>query len=109
MTTCSAARWRPPCSSTCPAPRWPRRYSAGFPTPASVTTSLSRQLLLSAVAGNGLPELQELGQALCQPAAAAAERAWRRLSRIGHSSGTALGIGLLAGARQAVPTRTAAA
>ena len=75
----------------------------------SATTSLSRQLLLSAVDGDGLTELQELGQALCQPAATAAERAWRRLLRIGHSSGAALGIGLLAGARQAAATRTAAA
>ncbi|HEU5269796.1 MAG TPA: DUF2877 domain-containing protein [Jatrophihabitans sp.] len=73
-----------------------------------VTTGLSRQLLLSAVAGDGLPELQSLGAAICRPDLEPVERAWRRLLRIGHSSGTALAAGLLAGARHAT-SRLAAA
>jgi len=71
------------------------------------TPDLSRQLLLSALAGDGLPELQQLAEAMC--ARAGVERAWRRLLRIGHSSGAALAAGLLAGARQAAATRPAAA
>ncbi len=73
------------------------------------TTSLSRQLLLRAAAGDGLPELRELGRTLCLPDPAASRPAWRRLLRIGHSSGAALGLGLLAGARRAAATRPAAA
>jgi hypothetical protein len=72
------------------------------------TTSLSRQLLLRAAAGDGLPELQQLGRALCQLDPVPVEAAWRRLLAIGHSSGAALGAGLLAGARQAA-TRPVAA
>lgn len=73
------------------------------------TTSLSRQLLLRAVAGDGLPELGQLGRALCQPDPAVSRPAWQRVLRIGHSSGAALGLGLLAGARHAAAMRTAAA
>lgn len=72
------------------------------------TTSLSRQLLLRAVAGDGLPELRQLGQALCQLDPAASGPAWQRLLRIGHSSGAALGLGLLAGARHAAAIPAAA-
>lgn len=64
-----------------------------------VTTALSRQLLLRALAGDGLPELQRLAEAIC--ARAGVEPALRRLLRIGHSSGAALATGLLAGARHA--------
>jgi hypothetical protein len=77
--------------------------------PDRVTTSLSRQLLLRAAAGDGLPELQQLGRALCQPDPLPAEAAWRRLLAIGHSSGAALGAGLLAGARHAAASRPVAA
>jgi hypothetical protein len=72
------------------------------------TTSLSGQLLRRALAGDGLPELQQLGEALCQPDPLPCRAAWRRLLAIGHSSGAALGAGLLAGARHAATTRVAA-
>ena len=67
----------------------------------SVTTSLSRQLLLRAADGDGLPELQRLAEALCDPDPRPIEPALRDVLRIGHSSGAALAAGLLAGARQA--------
>jgi len=66
-----------------------------------ITTGLSRQLLLRALAGDGLPELQRLAEAMCSQDGV--EQACRRLLRIGHSSGAALAAGLLAGARQARP------
>ena len=71
-----------------------------------ITTDLSRQLLLRALAGDGLPELQQLAAAMC--AQAGVERAWHRLLRIGHSSGAALAAGLLAGARHAASQPAAA-
>ncbi|HTZ42622.1 MAG TPA: DUF2877 domain-containing protein [Jatrophihabitans sp.] len=70
-------------------------------TAPGATTALSRQLLLRAVAGDGLPELQEAGRAICRPEPDPLRRAWARLLRIGHSSGAALAAGLLAGARHA--------
>lgn len=74
-----------------------------------ITTSLSRQLLLRALAGDGLPELLQLAQAMCSPVSPdQVAPACRRLLRIGHSSGAALATGLLAGARYAA-ARTAAA
>lgn len=73
------------------------------------TTSLSGQLLRRALAGDGLPELQQLGEALCQPDPLPCRTAWRQLLAIGHSSGAALGAGLLAGARHAAATRPVAA
>jgi len=71
-----------------------------------VTTSLSRQLLLRAAAGDGVPQLQRLGHALCsasqgQPDRAELAAAWRQVTEIGHSSGVALGTGLLVGAVRA--------
>jgi Protein of unknown function (DUF2877) len=72
-----------------------------------ITTGLSRQLLSRALAGDGLPELQQLAEAMCSRDGV--EQACRRLLRIGHSSGAALAAGLLAGARHAVATRPAAA
>jgi hypothetical protein len=74
------------------------------------TTALSRQLLLCALAGDGLPELQRLAEAMCSPVSPdPVDRAWRRLLRIGHSSGAALAAGLLAGAPYAATSRPAAA
>lgn len=69
------------------------------------TTSLSRQLLLSAAAGHGLAELSTLGRALCATDAGVLSAAWARLSAIGHSSGTALATGVLAVAASAVQAR----
>lgn len=66
------------------------------------TTSLSRQLLLSAVAGHGLAELSSLGRALCGSDAGVLSEACARLSAIGHSSGAALAAGVLAVAESAV-------
>lgn len=65
------------------------------------TTSLSRQLLLRAAAGEGIEQLTALAAALCQPDGAAIEPAWAALSAIGHSSGAALGLGLLVAAEHA--------
>ncbi|MDQ1738225.1 MAG: hypothetical protein QOH56_4476 [Pseudonocardiales bacterium] len=71
------------------------------------TTSLSRQLLLRACAGEGIRELVELGRALCMPAAPAdsvdphsvdLHRAAAALTAIGHTSGVALTTGMLAAA-----------
>jgi hypothetical protein len=71
------------------------------------TTSLSRQLLLRACAGEGIRELVELGRALCMPAVPAKwvdlhsvdlHRATAALTAIGHSSGVALTTGMLAAA-----------
>lgn len=73
---------------------------------SSATTSLSRALLERAVAGEGLPQLQAVADALCGRGDAA--QAWRELQRIGHSSGPALAAGLLAGARHAVSIGKAA-
>ncbi|MGI8667185.1 MAG: DUF2877 domain-containing protein [Jatrophihabitans sp.] len=67
------------------------------------TTSLSRQLLRCAAAGEGIAQLQAFGSALCRPGTgASAAAAWAELVAIGHSSGTALGLGLLMAAEQAV-------
>ncbi len=75
---------------------------------ALTTTSLSRQLLLCAAAGDGLPELANLGSAMCGPDPEPAEQALSELLRIGHSSGAALATGLLAGARRAAAMPVAA-
>jgi hypothetical protein len=72
------------------------------------TTGLSGQLLLRALAGDGPPELQHLGRTMCQPDPLPCQAAWRRLLAIGHSSGAALGAGLLAGARHAAAAQVAA-
>lgn len=69
------------------------------------TTSLSRQLLLTAAAGRGLAELSTLGRALCATDAGVLSAACARLSAIGHSSGTALAAGVLAVAESAVQAR----
>jgi hypothetical protein len=76
------------------------------------TTSLSRQLLLRACAGEGIRELVELGRALCWPVAPGETLDLRSvdlrsvhlhsatavLTAIGHSSGVALTMGMLAAA-----------
>ena len=61
-------------------------------TDRRATTSLSAALLRRAVAGDGLPELQRLGEALCGRGSVAA--ATEAVLRIGHSSGAALAAGL---------------
>jgi len=60
------------------------------------TTSLSRQLLLSAVAGHGLAEVSALGKAVCGTDSGILSAACARLAAIGHSSGAALAMGVLA-------------
>jgi hypothetical protein len=82
-----------------PRPDLARAVVARLAGSELATTSLSRQLLLRAVAGDGLPELRLLAEAMCRPDPHPVERAWQRLLRIGHSSGAALAAGLLAGAR----------
>lgn len=62
------------------------------------TTSLSAALLRRAVAGEGIEQLSMLGQALCGTDPALLARAWAALCAVGHSSGAALGAGLLAAA-----------
>lgn len=59
------------------------------------TTSLARQLLHRAIAGEGIEQLTHLGQALTGASPGAVERAWQALGQVGHSSGAALGAGLL--------------
>jgi Protein of unknown function (DUF2877) len=64
------------------------------------TTSLSRQLLLSALDGEGIDQLGDLATALCLPDPVAVRAAVAALARVGHSSGLALGRGLLLVAEQ---------
>ncbi len=65
------------------------------------TTSLSRALLHRAVAGEGIPQLSSLAEALCSTSEVRVAPAWDALCAVGHSSGTALGLGLLAAADRA--------
>lgn len=67
------------------------------------TTSLSRQLLLSALAGESIAQLRDFAAALCQPDPAAVRIAAAALAGVGHSSGVALGAGLLLIADQVAP------
>jgi hypothetical protein len=61
------------------------------------TTALSRQLLLRACAGDGLPQLRELAAVLVKPAdPAVVHKRLSLLTAIGHTSGLALLAGLLA-------------
>ena len=60
------------------------------------TTALSRQLLLAACAGHGLPQLQRLADELCSGGSAEVQSALAATTAIGHSSGDALAAGLLA-------------
>lgn len=59
------------------------------------TTALSRQLLLSACAGHGLPQLQRLAGELCGGGPDGVRSAWAATTAIGHSSGAALAAGLI--------------
>lgn len=63
------------------------------------TTSLSRQLLLLACDGYAIEPVIDLARALCSPDGRAVSGAAERISVIGHSSGFALGCGVLAAAR----------
>jgi hypothetical protein len=58
------------------------------------TTSLSRALLLRALAGEGLSQLGEFGYALAHDEASVPE-AFEGLAAVGHSSGLALAMGVL--------------
>jgi hypothetical protein len=58
------------------------------------TTSLSRALLLRALAGEGLSQLGEFGYALAHDEASVPE-AFQGLAAVGHSSGLALAMGVL--------------
>jgi hypothetical protein len=62
------------------------------------TTSLSRQLLRLACDGHAIEAVIGFGRALCSPDPRAVTGAAERLSAIGHSSGVALGDGVLAAA-----------
>jgi hypothetical protein len=62
------------------------------------TTSLSRALLLRALAGEGLPQLNTFGKALIDGAGLA--EATTALAGIGHSSGVALAVGVLVAAER---------
>jgi hypothetical protein len=64
------------------------------------TTSLSRALLLRALAGEGLPELSTFGRALID--GAGLPRAVTDLATIGHSSGVALAVGTLVAAERTI-------
>ncbi len=59
------------------------------------TTSLSGQLLRCAAAGDGIAESTTLARALVGTDRRALVAAWAALIRIGHSSGAAVGLGLL--------------
>jgi hypothetical protein len=67
------------------------------------TTSLSRQLLLSALAGEGIDQLGTFAAALCRPDPGALRIATAALAGVGHSSGPALAAGLLRIAEQVAP------
>jgi hypothetical protein len=62
------------------------------------TTSLSRALLRRAAAGEGIEQLSTLAEALCGTDPATLAQAWQALRAVGHSSGAALGLGLLTAA-----------
>lgn len=64
------------------------------------TTSLSRQLLLRAVAGDAIPETAAFAAALCGSEATDTADACARLAEVGASSGIALGLGVLSVAEQ---------
>jgi hypothetical protein len=64
------------------------------------TTALSATLLRHAAAGRGIPQVTELVDGLSGSGDLAAPTA--RLLAVGHSSGTALAHGVLAGTRQAL-------
>jgi hypothetical protein len=63
----------------------------------AATTSLSRQLLLRACVGEGIDQVREFGRALVSEPAALEERL-AALSGIGHTSGIALALGVIAAA-----------
>jgi hypothetical protein len=65
------------------------------------TTSLSRQLLYSALAGEGIGQLADLAQSLVTGKPALPE-AVAAVTAIGHTSGVALAIGLLAAAERSL-------
>jgi hypothetical protein len=60
----------------------------------AATTSLSRQLLLRACVGEGIDQVREFGRALVSEPTALEERA-KALTKIGHTSGIALALGVI--------------
>jgi hypothetical protein len=71
------------------------------------TTSLSQELLRAALDGQGIEQLSRLARALSRPEGASRlPDALERIAAVGHTSGVALGIGLLVAAHTSVTERS---